>query len=116
MKNRKAFRIFLFLLLVWSCSVMTVSASGPDPLFADEAMETAADIISGPPEVSAQSAILMDINGTVLWEKNADTRMPPASTTKIMTALTVLRNFDNLDIPVKIPAAAVGVEGAAVDR
>ncbi|MGM9624411.1 MAG: D-alanyl-D-alanine carboxypeptidase family protein [Eubacteriales bacterium] len=114
MKKRKAFRIHLSLLLVWICFTMTVSASGPDPLFADEATETAADIISGSPEVSAQSAILMDINGTVLWEKNADTRMPPASTTKIMTALTVLRRFDDLDIPVKIPAAAVGVEGSSV--
>ena len=39
---------------------------------------------------SAQSAILMEAGGTVIAEKNADARLPMASTTKIMTALVAL--------------------------
>ncbi len=38
-------------------------------------------------ETSAQSAILMDGNGTVLYEKNSHKRLPPASVTKSMTLL-----------------------------
>jgi len=39
-------------------------------------------------ESSAESAILIDaVTGQVLYEKNSDTAMPPASITKIMTLL-----------------------------
>lgn len=45
------------------------------------------------PDVNAESAILMDINtGTVLYEKNMDEQMYPASTTKILTTLLALEN------------------------
>lgn len=42
---------------------------------------------SGVPELSARSAIVTDAQGTVLYEKDADLRLPPASVTKIMTLL-----------------------------
>lgn len=46
-----------------------------------------------PPEVQAASAILVDaVTGTVLWEKDAHTRRPNASTTKIMTATLILES------------------------
>lgn len=46
-------------------------------------------------EVSATAAVLMDAeSGTVLFEKNADKQMLIASTTKILTALVVLRCCD----------------------
>lgn len=38
-------------------------------------------------ETSAVSAVLMDENGTILFEKDAHKRLPPASVTKIMTLL-----------------------------
>lgn len=38
-------------------------------------------------ETTAQSAILMDANGTILYEKDAHKPLPPASVTKIMTLL-----------------------------
>lgn len=45
------------------------------------------------PLLTAESAILMDMTtGTVLWEKNADVRRPPASLTKIMTGLLLLED------------------------
>lgn len=46
-----------------------------------------------PPKVSADGAILMDATtGEILYEKNIDKPYPPASTTKIMTALLTLEN------------------------
>lgn len=50
-----------------------------------------------PPSVSADGAILMDAQtGKILYGKNIDKPYPPASTTKIMTALLTLENC-NLD-------------------
>lgn len=46
-------------------------------------------------EISAPSAILMEAStGTVIYEKDADTKRPPASITKIMTLLLI---FDAID-------------------
>lgn len=46
-------------------------------------------------EIAAPSAILMDAaTGTILFEKNADERLPPASVTKVMTLLLVLEALD----------------------
>lgn len=47
------------------------------------------------PEIMAEAALLMDAaNGEVLYEKNADRKMYPASLTKVMTALLVLEEVD----------------------
>ena len=44
-------------------------------------------------ELTAQGVILMDTNtGKILYEKNADEKLYPASTTKIMTAIITLEN------------------------
>jgi D-alanyl-D-alanine carboxypeptidase (penicillin-binding protein 5/6) len=46
-------------------------------------------------ELAAKSAILMEgTTGEVLYEQNADEKMPPASITKIMTMLLVLENIE----------------------
>ncbi|MCS1350841.1 D-alanyl-D-alanine carboxypeptidase family protein [Mechercharimyces sp. CAU 1602] len=43
----------------------------------------------------AKSAILLDVDtGTVLYEKNADEKLPPASITKVMTMLLVMEALD----------------------
>ncbi|MFQ8601790.1 MAG: D-alanyl-D-alanine carboxypeptidase family protein [Anaerovoracaceae bacterium] len=70
-------------------------------------------------EVSAGQAILIDGDtGTVLYEKAADERAYPASTTKIMTALITLETLDKYNSPieqkVKIPKEAAGVEGSSL--
>jgi D-alanyl-D-alanine carboxypeptidase len=42
-------------------------------------------------QLSAQAYLVMDVDSrTIILEKNADTLLPPASTTKLMTALTAL--------------------------
>ena len=64
--------------------------------------------------ISAKAAVLMDAeSGMVMWESNADTRMGMASTTKIMTALTVLR-LTKPENTVVIPRDAVGIEGSSI--
>ena len=69
---------------------------------------------NAPPSVSAQSAILIDGNsGVVILEKQADIRLPMASTTKIMTALVALENA-SLDTVITVDPRAVGVEGSSI--
>lgn len=47
------------------------------------------------PEVSAQSAILIEANtGAILYAKNIDERLYPASTTKILTCTLAMENCD----------------------
>lgn len=53
-------------------------------------------------------------SGRILYEARGDTRLPMASTTKILTAITVLENCSNIDEEILIPSAAVGVEGSSV--
>ncbi len=52
-------------------------------------------------------------HGTVLHNKNADCKLPMASTTKIMTALIICEdcNFDDI---ITVPSQAVGVEGSSI--
>ncbi|HRX13808.1 MAG TPA: D-alanyl-D-alanine carboxypeptidase family protein [Eubacteriales bacterium] len=65
-------------------------------------------------QTSAQSAVVMEINsGRVLFSKNADIRLPMASTTKIMTALVAVELCD-VNEPVNIDKKAIGVEGSSV--
>ena len=48
------------------------------------------------PEVAGKSALLMDAaTGTVLYEKNAHERLPPASVTKVMTMLLIMEAIDS---------------------
>lgn len=68
----------------------------------------------GPPDVSAQSAIVMDASsGRILYEKNAFVKRPMASTTKIMTAIVALEN-GNLNDKVTVSSSAARVEGSSV--
>lgn len=54
------------------------------------------------PTVTAEAAILIDANtGNVLYDKNADKVMFPASTTKIMTAIVALDAVKNGEISLK---------------
>lgn len=65
-------------------------------------------------QTTAKGCIVMERNsGRVLFEHNADERLPMASTTKIVTALTVINN-GNLDEVVAIPREACGIEGSSV--
>jgi D-alanyl-D-alanine carboxypeptidase (penicillin-binding protein 5/6) len=60
----------------------------------------------GPSYISAASAILVDGNGEVLFARNPDEPRPPASVTKILTALVVLERGRLNDAVTVSPAAA----------
>lgn len=63
---------------------------------------------------SAKSSILIDAStGRVLYSKNADQRLPMASTTKIMTALVALDN-GNIDKKFKIKKEYTDIEGSSI--
>ena len=63
--------------------------------------------------VSAECAVLMGPDGSVIWAKNEKERCLIASTTKLMTALVALEHSELSD-PVEIPAAACGIEGSSM--
>jgi D-alanyl-D-alanine carboxypeptidase/D-alanyl-D-alanine carboxypeptidase (penicillin-binding protein 5/6) len=66
------------------------------------------------PSLSAQSAVLMEgESGAVICEKNAHTRLPMASTTKIMTALVALE-LAAPDTVILVDERAVGTEGSSI--
>lgn len=74
---------------------------------------------ASPPEISAENAILIDADtGRVLYEKNADEKAYPASTTKIMTSLIAIEKLEELKSPldqeVLIPSDAAGIEGSSI--
>lgn len=69
--------------------------------------------------ISAGQAVLADgKTGEILYEKSADERAYPASTTKIMTAMLTLETLKKYDSPltqtVEIPEEAAGVEGSSL--
>lgn len=89
-------------LLLASDSPEVLGAQSVDyPLFED---------ISKFPDISAKSIFAIDLNkNRVLVNYNSDVQLPPASTTKLMTALVSLDLY-KLDEYVKIPEACSEIE------
>lgn len=50
----------------------------------------------------------------VIYSKNQDEKLPMASTTKIMTAITVIQNCQNLQELIQVDDSAVGVSGTSI--
>jgi len=69
------------LVIIWICILSVVSTC--NYTFAAESKKTLPTDLA----TTAQSAILMDGNGNILYEKNSHSRLPPASVTKSMTLL-----------------------------
>ena len=64
-------------------------------------------------KASAYAVIDVD-SKEIIMSENADEPLPIASTTKILTALTVIENVFDLDEEVTIPVAACGIEGSSI--
>ena len=73
-------------LIVWLvCILLCVQ-----PVYANEPEQINTEEKADGPEISAPSAILMEkTTGTVIYEKDANKQMPPASVTKVMTILLI---------------------------
>ena len=93
------------------CSLLCLALCALSHALPIHAQSTAAAM---PCSMDAGAAVLIDADsGRVLYEQHAHTRMPMASTTKIMTALVVLERCD-LTETVCVDERAVGVEGSSV--
>ena len=65
--------------------------------------------------VEGKGECVIELNsGRILYQSHGDLRLPMASTTKILTAITALEMTNDLQEMVIIPAEAVGVEGSSV--
>ena len=63
--------------------------------------------------VSRGEAVVEVTSGRLLFAENEDTELPPASTTKILTALIIVEDCD-LDTVIEVPKEAAGTEGSSV--
>ena len=52
--------------------------------------------------------------GRIIYSKNENERLTMASTTKVVTAITVIENCDNLDEEIIVNNKAIGVEGTSI--
>ena len=110
-------RNILNLSIIAMTFLLAVSVNGYSLL--DKKTESVMGKYMGEPSVSAGQAIVIDADtGETLYEKNADERAYPASTTKIMTAVIVIETMEKLKSPidqlVTVPAVAVGTEGSSI--
>ncbi len=82
-KKRLFKKVLAVLLAVFACLTLTVTAEEP----VNDTM---------PFDVDARAAVLMDAaTGQILYAKNADEPLPPASVTKVMTLLLVMEAIDS---------------------
>ena len=69
----------------------------------------------GKAAIQGQAECVVEMNsGRILHEQNGEFRLPMASTTKILTAITVLECCKDIQEEICIPSDAVGVEGSSV--
>ncbi len=119
-KHGRALAILALVALVGLMLIWVSAAAGPasptdapgdtdEPLPADPATPPVA------PKIKARSGILIRRDtGEVLWRKNAATRLPPASCTKIMTALLVLERYRDLGRYVRAPRSVTRQQKVAI--
>lgn len=66
-------------------------------------------------KINASGVVVMEGNSNrVLYKQNENDRLPMASTTKILTCITVIENCEDLNEYVTIPMVAQGVEGSSI--
>lgn len=64
---------------------------------------------------SAAAYIVIDADsGRIIGSRNADEKLPIASTTKIMTTILSIENAGNLERKIEVPAACTGIEGSSL--
>lgn len=108
----------------WTCAlccvflcIFSLSTLSPTPVYGSATKKattkkpvTKPAVLASGPSVTAASAVVMDVaTGDILYGKKADTPLPPASTTKIMTAILGLElGRPDEVVTVSEKAAAVG--------
>lgn len=76
-------------------------------------LETTAVETQETPNINSRHAIVYDrVSGTVLYGKKENEKCKMASTTKVMSAIIVLENEENLEEKIKISGKAAGTGGS----
>lgn len=111
------FGVMCSVVVVWLFALL-------NPVLINPAFAADNGVDNGEPQVTAKGAILLDeATGQVLWEKNGYKALPPASTTKILTALLCLDMCMDMcgdesglerEVEVSPAAAAVGESSAGL--
>lgn len=112
--------LLLAILYAWWLLAGPAAAAGalePLPAAAGQGEPPAAlypDLAGTAPRLSAGAAVLMDADtGALLYAHNAHQRRPPASTTKIMTAMLALA-YGDPDAEVTVSRRAAGTPGSSM--
>ena len=78
-----------------------------------EQIEEASSPENNEPVINSRSAIIYDrVAGEVIWGKDANTERKMASTTKIMTAIVVIENIQDMNEIVTVSSKAAGIGGS----
>lgn len=103
-KRCKIYRIVL-IFVIFFCLQSFIFILNPDRIYCSR--ETA--IFDTDIDINAESAVVFNYDtGDILWEKNSDSKIYPASLTKMLSAIIAIENIDNLDEVIKIPKNAAG--------
>lgn len=89
--------LMLAAVMLLACPLSAYAVSSADTGSTSEvsATDTEEELLTELGTVAAKAALLVDLGtGQILYEQNADEALPPASTTKIMTALLVLEAIE----------------------
>ena len=116
---KRIFVVLLASLVALRMISVPVSASGSQAVHTEGDLVTEISTGAEALGIEAVSALLMEAStGTVLYESNADSALPPASVTKIMTLLLVMEAIDSgairLDDTVTVSAHAASMGGSQV--
>lgn len=89
-------RLKLFVLTVSFAVALTAVSPSSFSAYGETVIPAASVADPMPFDLDCESAVLMDsATGTVLYSKNAEERLPPASVTKIMTLLLAMEAIDD---------------------
>ncbi|HBT95054.1 MAG TPA: hypothetical protein DEB24_02625 [Coriobacteriia bacterium] len=118
---RAALKLLLAAVLVGSCflfcptQLKTASAEvRADDMVNGQQLGNNNTVVLDAPDINAGYAALCARDSTVLWERNAQTQVPMASTTKIMTALVALEHSTPAT-PMQVTYGAAMTEGSSAD-
>ena len=103
MRKLKYFSLLLIVALLVFCSILS----------SNKIVVSSVEVGSFNTSAKAMCVLEKD-SGRVLASKNMDLQLAMASTTKVVTALTVIQNCKNLDELIQVDDKAVGVEGSSI--
>lgn len=116
--------LVMYCVLMFLAACISLSVVGVDSAFADvrkadivgdSTVESLGLTVSQCPSIECEHAILVDSNGTVYFQRDADSEAQIASITKVMTAVVAIENADDDTIvTVSAYAAQVGESSAGL--